>query len=381
MKIAFVTTEYITEKNSSGGLAAYLGKITEILNQSGGEVYCIVASSEDGAFKYQGINVYRVNTNIKCISVFGAIPKILLTSFLLNRKLVELNKLFSIDVVQFASYQSLALFKPKNIKSIVRLSSLHNLWQEGYFGRITLQDRVIQFLELLAIKRCGNIIGPSQFIGKKVEKLTGRKVDLVRTPIELLSTDIISNSNIPYLVFFGTMTKLKGIDQLVHILHDVLETHQDIHFFFIGRDTHTDQVSFTEQILHAASKHKGRVKVFGQKPRDELWRIVAAAEAVVLPSKYDNYPNACLEAMSLGKIVVAPRGASFDEIIDDGNDGILFEYNSIESLKKSIDKVLLMPKSLQQDISLQAKRKVNFLRDKALNEHIDYYSGLVETEL
>jgi glycosyltransferase involved in cell wall biosynthesis len=44
---------------------------------------------------------------------------------------------------------------------------------------------------------------------------------------------------------------------------------------------------------------------------------------VVLPSLVDNLPNACLEAMALGKPVIGTSGASFEELLTDGISGFL----------------------------------------------------------
>jgi glycosyltransferase involved in cell wall biosynthesis len=57
---------------------------------------------------------------------------------------------------------------------------------------------------------------------------------------------------------------------------------------------------------------------------------------VVLPSLIDNLPNACLEAMALGKPVVGTRGASFEEMIRDGETGFLVPAGDAEALADTL---------------------------------------------
>ena len=50
-----------------------------------------------------------------------------------------------------------------------------------------------------------------------------------------------------------------------------------------------------------------------------LWFIIRGCS---LPSKVDNLPNTCLEAMALKRVVIGSRtAASFDQLISDGVNG------------------------------------------------------------
>ena len=85
---------------------------------------------------------------------------------------------------------------------------------------------------------------------------------------------------------------------------------------------------------------------------------------VVLPSRIDNYPNTCLEAQALGKIVIGPRGSSLEEMIIDGETGFLSTPGSVESLVAVIQGGLSLSekalKRLEENIShLNQIRKNN----------------------
>lgn len=63
---------------------------------------------------------------------------------------------------------------------------------------------------------------------------------------------------------------------------------------------------------------------------------------MVLPSRLDNFPNTCIEAMALGKVVVGTYKTSFEQLIDPNVSGLLCEHSNPQSLIKSINDGLLM---------------------------------------
>ena len=60
---------------------------------------------------------------------------------------------------------------------------------------------------------------------------------------------------------------------------------------------------------------------------------------VIMPSRIDNLPNACMEAMALGKTVMASTNASFEELLDDGVSGFLFENGDVDDLASAVSHV------------------------------------------
>ena len=64
MHIAYITSEFMTEKES-GGLAVYLNNISDIMSMHGHRVTVITLSDRDGELFYKkGINVIRVKRTV-----------------------------------------------------------------------------------------------------------------------------------------------------------------------------------------------------------------------------------------------------------------------------------------------------------------------------
>ena len=83
---------------------------------------------------------------------------------------------------------------------------------------------------------------------------------------------------------------------------------------------------------------------------------------VVLPSLIDNFPNACLEAMGLGKVVIGTVGTSFDELISEGTTGFLVSPNNPEALADKIISAWIHPKLCEIGVQ-RSERHSNFTRE------------------
>ena len=64
-----------------------------------------------------------------------------------------------------------------------------------------------------------------------------------------------------------------------------------------------------------------RVKFLGALPGEKLRAVLAAADVFVLPTIYDPFSNACIEALAAGLPVVTTTANGFAEIIEHGVDG------------------------------------------------------------
>jgi glycosyltransferase involved in cell wall biosynthesis len=80
-------------------------------------------------------------------------------------------------------------------------------------------------------------------------------------------------------------------------------------------------------------------KVILQPFRQDIPDILASSDIYVLPSLWEAFPIALLEAMSMGKAVIGTNVDGTPEIIRDGENGILIE---IDDLEKNLESALLI---------------------------------------
>ncbi|WP_165247215.1 glycosyltransferase [Paludisphaera soli] len=85
-----------------------------------------------------------------------------------------------------------------------------------------------------------------------------------------------------------------------------------------------------------------RVRFLGH--RDDVPRLMAAADVVVLPSEYEGLPNVVLEAMMLGKPVVATSAPGTTEVVVDGVTGLLAPIGNLPLLARALRDLVRDPR-------------------------------------
>jgi glycosyltransferase involved in cell wall biosynthesis len=81
--------------------------------------------------------------------------------------------------------------------------------------------------------------------------------------------------------------------------------------------------------------------------------------------------------MSLGKIVVGTRGASFDQLIDDGVSGFLCEIDDRKSLLAAVERALATDRS--DEIGACARARIEELRPELAGARlVEAYAELLE---
>lgn len=394
MRIAFITPEYITEPNFNGGLANYLYRVNRALKDSGQETLIIVGTDRDDVIVHDNVKVHRVDITLPKLAIIKHIPyarrlipaiQWIRQSWLLNRKLSELHALKHIDIAQFTSYTGTALFRPRDIPATVRISSIQSYWDKAYGVTNTPSHRVMSLIEHLSLGKADLLFAPSRLIAEAVANKTGRHVTVIESPFLIPEIewdyqpyqDLLSDKD--YLLFFGTIGRLKGTHVIAEILPDLFSRHPDIYFVFAGKDTGFNGKPMMDHLWKTAGKCRGRIIHLGILPHTQLYPIIQNAQAVVLPSLIDNLPNTCIEAMALGQIVIGTREASFEQLIDDSRSGFLCLRNNAASLMDKIDEALNLDPRQRKKITINAKDRITQLApDHTVKLLLEFYLDIVK---
>jgi len=273
------------------------------------------------------------------------------------------------DVVQAASYQAsglVAAFRSA-IPVVTRISSYEPLWRAMYRKPLTKRQLHLEKAEILQAKWSSAVYAPSVLLAETLKAREGLTVRVIEPPFSLglpapgaraLCADIASGG---YALFFGFVGYLKGCDRLVNVLPGLLERNPDLQFVFIGPVGRFGQV--IQQQLGASVN--GRVFVLEPQRHPDLLPLIQDARFVVLPSRIDNLPNACLEAMALGRVVIGTHGASFDQVIEDGVSGFLVSQEDDRELASCMERVWRMSPEERDRIGSRAARSLDRMRPEA----------------
>jgi glycosyltransferase involved in cell wall biosynthesis len=248
---------------------------------------------------------------------------------------------------------------------VTRLSSFRRLWRAG-FGQAT--NRIEQQedqLEAMQLRRSAAVYAPSALLADRVSRALGIDVRVIEPPF-LFVTEADRARALPasltpegYGLFFGALSRLKGCDRIVRVLPALLDAHPDFRFVFVGKVL-PDQSGqpYDALIAERLASHRDRVTVLPEVGHDALLPLVAGARVVVLPSRVDNLPNTCLEAMALGRVVVGTRDASFEQVITDGESGLLVAQDDDAGLGAAMSRVWTMAAEERARMGAGARRRI-----------------------
>lgn len=388
MNIAFVTSEYITEKNFDGGLANYLYRVSTALVSRGHHIEIFTLSDKDDVIEREGIIIHRVRQEylilrflrLPFLSRLGRTARILWHSYILNHRLLKRHREIEFDIVQSASYRAVGLFTARQgiIPVVTRISSYEPLWHRFEGEPIDLDLCLSEFLEAKLRWYSRAVYAPSELLAQLITFFEPIDVDVIRPPFALEVTsldDSVYRENLKtrYFLFYGTLCEKKGIRALTYAIRQLYETREEINFVFIGKQSEIDGLKAMDYIYRNIGGNAHRVKYLGVLRHEQLYPIVSNAHAVVLPSLIDNLPNTCLEAMGLGKIVIGTDGASFEELIEDGVCGFLVERNNPDELASVLTKVWTMDQSQLSEIGENARKKIEALNPQHTVRILEQY--------
>ena len=403
MRIAFITSEFVTEPSFSGGLANYLGRVTLSLSERGHDVHVFTRSTQSGEpFSYHGLTVHRVvplwDRRMIVDHIDPLVPRSLYNvyqdikaAWCLHRSWKKEDKGMPFDITQIANVSACGLFFPAGRKNLItRLSSYRPLWDTSAGVE---PDRAVKLrwkLEEKAIRRTSHHFAPTRFVASLAEQHYGiGSVDIVPSPFFLEESSSDSSllhqlglDHEKFLLFFGRLTRMKGIHRIAEALPTVLSEYPQMKMLFVGADTNfaPGGGSMRDYIHEQNPEHAERILFHDPVRHDVLYPTLKKAHLVLHPSLVDNMPNSCLEAMGLSKPVIATRGSCFDELITDGETGFLCEADCSASLREKILHALALPQDELNRIGTAASRRIELLKpERTVNELLEYYSEIASS--
>lgn len=171
-----------------------------------------------------------------------------------------------------------------------------------------------------------------------------------------------------YAFYLGRLSKEKGILNLIEAIGDI----PDAKLLIAGDGPER------ERIEAYISEHKldGRITLLGYQNQDSIHKYITNSRFVVIPSICnENCPYSVLEAMEIGKPIVASRIGGIPELIADGENGYLYKADDINELKEKL--TLLLDNDDKVNSFAQKSRELyekHYSPDSYYNELIKIYN-------
>ena len=162
-----------------------------------------------------------------------------------------------------------------------------------------------------------------------------------RTP-EAMREELEIGSSVPLILQVGRLTSQKGYDLLIQAMSPVRKRHPDVQLLCVGEGPDRAQL----ESLAANRGVSDCVHFAGHREDVPDW--LAAVDLVALASRSEGMPYTLLEAMGMGRAVVATRIGGIADVVEDGITGVLVPPEDAPALADAIIDLLAEPESRER---------------------------------
>jgi glycosyltransferase involved in cell wall biosynthesis len=140
--------------------------------------------------------------------------------------------------------------------------------------------------------------------------------------------------------FVGRLSAGKGVDVLLRAMAELMRFEPRVELTIVGDGAEANRVRMLAQELGVLDSVK--FAGFIVSP-DELVRVLSDIGIVVVPSRTEGVPLALLEAMALGRAVVATRVGGIPSVLEDARNGLLVPPEDPQALSVAILRLVQDP--------------------------------------
>jgi len=415
MKHLIVCPEY-PPAEYAGGIGTYVHQISRMLVEAGDTVHVVAVRWKGARVKkecpHDRLTIHRVGEihawwhtpaepGIRARELRGlresSFPPQAFSfqAALLVEKLIEHEE---IDIVEGQEFEAplyylqlrraLGLGPARKPPCIIHLHSpmefivRHNDWEihHPYF-------RTAKRLEDYSIQTADAWLCPSRYLARHSESHYGLPNDSIRViSLPINAAPFIERPKETWkkgtILYVGRMERRKGI--MEWILAAVRAARKDarLNFEFIGANClGTDDLNgdaIIADLVPTDLKHQ--FHFHGEQKRSHLPRFLSEARLAVVPSRWENFPNTCVEAMCTGLPVIATKEGGMAEMIDQGRTGWLAESADTDGLYEALEQALQTSAANLAEMSMAASASIRKKCDnnRILKDHLAFRHRILE---
>jgi glycosyltransferase involved in cell wall biosynthesis len=292
-----------------------------------------------------------------------------------------------IDVVEFPEIRADGFFVPSLVRQPRRIVRLHTAWifiDKVNSIKPTAQKRLMYWLEQQSILAAHCISSPSyamlyltQNWIASIAKKRYRKV--IANPVDSRTfLPSVRRSDPPEIVFIGRPERRKGFETIIRALPEILQSDPKAIFRFFANPKHEIDRQPVQAWVRAQLPETLNDRVlFTPVERSQLPAILAGASLCVMPSLWENFPYAVLEAMACGLPIVASRTGGLPELLEQDVSGLLVPAQDPPALAEAVLQILKNP-DLARNMGAAARSRVEkcFSREAIVPEMLRLYQEL-----
>ena len=260
----------------------------------------------------------------------------------------------------------------------------HNDWDKSFVDYLPLTQ-----LEEFTIRAADSLICPSAYLARGVTQRFGLSpscVTVVRYPMG--ETPLLPRTPQTWardaICYVGRLELRKGVVEWVDAAVKIAATQLGVTFHFFGSDTSLDGGSSGESVLAYLKRRIPRAvrrqfHFHGPQSREQLLLQLSEFSIAVVPSRWENLPYTCIEAMATGlPVLVSPHGG-MAELIVDGESGWVAREGSPAGLAEALTRALAATPTERAVMGARASQAVRQVcaNDVVVSRHLEHRSEVV----
>ncbi len=271
-----------------------------------------------------------------------------------------------------------------------RVLTLHDAITHA-FGRRSLSEKlrpralVSDFYQWVARSRADRIITPSEFSRQDIKQHYGISESMIEVipeaadpgfhqiPSEAECARVRSRYELDntYIFYVGGWERRKNVTFLIRAFAEALLPDVDL-LLAGGTELEIGQISeFTAQL-----GAKGRVRLEGTVPDEDMRALYADALCFVYPSLYEGFGLQLCEAMAIGCPTFASSATSLPEVL--GHGGETFDPNRVDELSALLRRVSTDPDYRSELVSRALARSGEFSWERTASLTLAVYEQVKE---
>lgn len=195
---------------------------------------------------------------------------------------------------------------------------------------------------------------------------------------ETVAEKIFSASEVT-ISAIGRFQRIKGQDLLLDALFELSKNRRTRFVVFIVGDVngyYKQDRAYKDELISKVDAYRNeyldiRLEGFQKNVAEYMLR----SDFIVIPSRYESFSMVAIEALSLGKPIIAPDIGGPKDIVDNSGIGILFEAGNVDSLRQSIISMIDNYRNYNKQSCVE--RSNSFSVDIQAEKHLSLYSDII----
>lgn len=220
----------------------------------------------------------------------------------------------------------------------------HNDWDISHPYHLTAKR-----LEDYSIAAADALLCPSRYLARQVEAHYGLVDGVQVIPYPIGGFPLLERDEDTWehgtICYVGRLERRKGVIEWIKAAAAVAPEFPNARFEFVGTNVlggnGLNGKEFVDRLLPKNLKHMFLFR--GEQKHVALPQFLGRARMAVVPSRWENFPNTCIEAMCSGLPVIASREGGMVEMIEDNRSGWLANKPGREGLAEALKRALATP--------------------------------------